>query len=238
MLLWEDDVIFREQFSTWWSEVESEVSDYNWDILFLYRRGPINSKIELGKPIQLTRINRTLHTHCFILREENFSMYQDARRIQIGFPSDSGKVFDYLSEKKCRVFSTNRNLAGQKGGVVSARTERSHGHHVKACFGVYDLNQENIRVYQTSSFYLVTDNGQSSGFNYRLTSDTGNERFPINDIAAKVWLCCLEPILVTDLLERIFESFPRAETTEPDILSVLAKFYELDTIGFVEVENK
>ncbi|MCK5360475.1 MAG: hypothetical protein KAJ95_07600, partial [Gammaproteobacteria bacterium] len=70
----EDDIIFRKQFSARWAEVEDEVSDYNWDVLFLSRR--IGLQIELDAPTRLIRIRSTPRTNCFVIREAFFSVYQ------------------------------------------------------------------------------------------------------------------------------------------------------------------
>ncbi len=135
----EDDIIFRKNFSARWSEVKSEVSDYNWDILFLYRRN--GYQIELGAPTRLIQIQNTLCTNCFVVREEFFSVYQDARSIDVGGPSDSYKTFYYLSRNNCRIFSTSRNLSGQKGGFKSSITGRSHPDSLKDCFGVHEFKR-------------------------------------------------------------------------------------------------
>jgi len=137
VVLIEDDIIFRENFLAQWSEVESEVSDYNWDILFLYRR--TGYQIELGAPTRLIQIQSTPRTHCFVVSEEYFSVYQDARAIDVGGRRDSRKTFRYLRKNNCRIFSTSRNLAGQKGGFKSSITGRSHTDSLKDCFGVHEI---------------------------------------------------------------------------------------------------
>ncbi len=133
----EDDIIFRKNFSARWSEVESEVSDYNWDVLFLCRRGAY--QIELGAPTRLIQIKSTPRTNCFVVREEYFSVYQDARAIDVGGRRDSRKTFRYLRKNNCRIFSTSQNLSGQKGGFKSSKIGRSHTDSLKDCFGVHEF---------------------------------------------------------------------------------------------------
>lgn len=137
VVIMEDDIVFREQFSTWWSEVENEVSEYNWDILFLYRR--IGLQIELGAPTRLIPIRHTLRTNCFVVREAFFSVYQDARSIDILRPCDSHEVFRCLRMNNCRMLSTSRNLSGEKGESKSSTTGHGHTDSLKDCFGVHEI---------------------------------------------------------------------------------------------------
>ena len=230
VVIMEDDIIFRKRFSKWWSEVESEVADYNWDILFLYRMQRI--RVELGGPTRLIPIKQTMNTHCFVIREEWFSAYQDARSWKIGGPSDSGKVFRKLRENHCRLVATSRNLAGQKRSFKSSRTGRKNVDTIHSCFWVHEIRHHRLYVCQIHDFYLDTDSSSSIGFRYHLISQKRKTRIPINDTAVMVWQCCKEPILVSDLLELIAERFPGVDSIEADVLFLLDQFYELDVIGF------
>ena len=138
VVLLEDDIVFRDKFEKWWPEVENEVKQYNWDILFLYRwtYPPI---YEPTTKTKLVPIQKTVCLHCLVVREEFYSTYQDAidYSLQRGLPCDADRVFNYLRKRGCRVFATNKNLAGQKGGLTSGiAADRVTGSDLRGQFHV------------------------------------------------------------------------------------------------------
>ena len=51
LVILEDDIVFRQEMSQWWLEVEHEVCDAGWDLLFLYRW--LNYSIESNESVHL-----------------------------------------------------------------------------------------------------------------------------------------------------------------------------------------
>lgn len=138
MVVFEDDIRFRKQFKTWWPEVECEVKKYNWDILFLYRWGRDLLEEPCAKTA-LVPIQATLCTHCFVVRDGVYSMYQNA----LDYCMHKGKAadratYEYLNRHNCRIVATSKNLAGQRGVMVSGAFNSCRPNTLSETFRVKD----------------------------------------------------------------------------------------------------
>jgi hypothetical protein len=120
VIIFEDDIIFRRKFQIWWEEIEDEVKQYNWDILYLYRWN-IELIREPRAKTNLLPIKHTFCSHCFAVRENAYSAFQEALNyaMQKNKTADSPEVHEYLNKNKFKVLATSRNLAGQAGSVKS-----------------------------------------------------------------------------------------------------------------------
>ncbi len=134
VVIMEDDIIFRQEFTEWWAESESNVVEMNWDILFLYRSGIVEHK---GKT-HLIRIPGTIRTHCYIVRESHYEIYERAIRNSIwkGRSVDTKTTYKFLKEHcKCKIFATSRNLAGQSAAFKSSISSATRKDTMRKVFG-------------------------------------------------------------------------------------------------------
>jgi len=141
VVIFEDDILFRKEFKTWWPEVEGEIEQYDWDILFLYRwAGELLA--EQSIQTNLIPIQKTLCTHCFVVREDFYSVYQNAidYSLQNGNPIDTDFTFEYLNKKGCRIVATSKNLAGQRCNFRSSVTGALRPNTLQEAFRVEDAN--------------------------------------------------------------------------------------------------
>lgn len=137
VVIFEDDILFRKEFKTWWPEVEGEIKRYHWDILFLYRwAGEL--LLEPCTKTNLIPIQKTLCTHCFIVCEDFYSVYQNAidYSLQNGLPIDTDSTFEYLNKNGCRVVATSKNLAGQRCNFRSSITAALRPNTLQEAFRV------------------------------------------------------------------------------------------------------
>lgn len=225
VVIMEDDVIFRERFSIWWSEVESEVSNYNWDILFMYRGGQMNGKEMFAdeiKPQEKTRliaIPGTIRTHCYVVREQHYKAYERAIKHSMsnGRSADSKSTFKYLKENSsCRIVATNRPLAGQNKSFKSSIRAASVDNwlRVDSPDMIGTRGQDKLCVDAAWRLEHRKDAG------YLLVSEKNSIR--INESAAAVVAMCdgehTIPTIIDQLTKHTNEN---SSTIEKDVLEVL-----------------
>ncbi|MDA9981490.1 hypothetical protein N9H39_01860 [Gammaproteobacteria bacterium] len=135
VVILEDDIIFRKQIAEWWAEAEPGVAKFNWDILFLYRA----LAVELQGKTRLVRIPGTLRTHCYIVREQHYKIYERAIRHSIwkGRSVDSSTTFKFLRKNSnCVIVATSRNLAGQCANFKSSINSKVREDSMLKVYGV------------------------------------------------------------------------------------------------------
>ena len=141
VVIMEDDIIFRQQFAKWWAEAEPGVAKFNWDILFLYHHC-ISS--EPQGETHLYRIRGTLRTHCYVVREQHYKIYERAIRHSTwkGKTVDTSTTYNFLRiNSNCRIVATSRNLAGQCAKFKSSITSKGMQDTMLAVFGVKRLGR-------------------------------------------------------------------------------------------------
>src|SRR6516164_3937699 len=126
-VIMEDDILFRKNFVRLWADVEREVQNTDWGVLALYRF-PQNGSFLVSEPVwSRTRLVPIVHntgTFCLIVRKKYYSCFRNAMLtcIDKGYPCDFFYgIFSYYNP--CRIYATNRNLAGQPGGLPSSLTK-------------------------------------------------------------------------------------------------------------------
>jgi hypothetical protein len=126
VVIFEDDILFRDSFVQLWKEVEEEVLKFEWELLFLYRWQGKRLKEPLGK-VTLLPINFTQCFHGYIVRNSVFDLFKESIEFAAanGKAVDDGATFDLLKIHQCRIFATSRNLAGQLSGFKSSVTDLS-----------------------------------------------------------------------------------------------------------------
>ncbi|MFA6599598.1 MAG: glycosyltransferase family 25 protein [Candidatus Omnitrophota bacterium] len=139
VVIMEDDIVFRNEFYAWWQEVEGEITQIDWDVLFLYRWGTKLLTEPTGR-VTLIPITHNICMHCFVVRENIYLVYKAAihNTIQKGHAVDSVTTLDFLRQNNVRFFATTRNLAGQAGGFSSSVFEISRVSSMEDMFRIKD----------------------------------------------------------------------------------------------------
>lgn len=126
--VFEDDVVFRDDFAALWAEVEAEVREADWGVLTLHRAARGAAPL-VKEPRGRTRLMPQIHNISAQFCAFRAPAYAPAllamgRCEEVGFPSD---FFYGIATKKhgVRLMATSRNLAGQRGGVASTVQIRS-----------------------------------------------------------------------------------------------------------------
>lgn len=121
VMIFEDDILFRDEFKTMWSEVEDEVKKTDWDILFLYRWA-IPLLEEPKTKTTLIPIKNTACAHAVAIKEKAYTTYQQAIDYCLtkGKAIDTISTFEHLNKKNTKIYATSKNLAGQQSGFESA----------------------------------------------------------------------------------------------------------------------
>jgi hypothetical protein len=123
IVIMEDDIVFRHDFSRHWSSIEAELSRFDWGVLTLHRASP-DGKLLVREPIFGTRLiplQNNIRTHCVIVRSAFYRAFAESLQacIERGWPSDFFYgIFSYWNPHN--LFATNRNLTGQCGSMVSS----------------------------------------------------------------------------------------------------------------------
>jgi hypothetical protein len=123
IVVFEDDIKFRQNFEQLWSQVESKVYSTEWDILVLHRSRTDAGDfvIESGRQAtDLVKIRHNTLTHCVILRQRAYAKFTRALTycIAMGYPADFFYgVFTH--ENDGAIYATTKNLTGQKGRLKS-----------------------------------------------------------------------------------------------------------------------
>ena len=121
-VIFEDDVVFRKDFLNFWKEVEEEVLATPWDVLFFYRWYGKRIK-ESSEKVTLLNLHSTWCLHAYALNRRGMDGLTDAMATMAGsFAVDNPYLFELLREKGLRVMATSKNLAGQRGGIMSTIT--------------------------------------------------------------------------------------------------------------------
>ena len=126
--LFEDDIVFRDSFRTGWSEVQREVEQIDWDVLFFYRWHfvPI---VESSSPVRLVPIEETFCTHAMAVRRRAFQGVQAAldHAVAAGTAHDTPPFFQCLRSRGYKTFATTQNLVGQGAGLTSGLSQVVRG---------------------------------------------------------------------------------------------------------------
>jgi len=122
LVIFEDDIIFRNNFLKLWQDVEEDVNKRNFSIMALHRRSANNKLITVEKYFQKNKLVPLIHnmgTQCVIVNEESYDRLIEALDICIekGWPYDF--FYGVTDSLGCRLIATSKNLAGQKGGLKS-----------------------------------------------------------------------------------------------------------------------
>ena len=123
IVVFEDDIKFRQNFEQLWSQVESKVYSTDWDILVLHRARTdagdfiIESKRQAA---DLIKIKYNMRAHCVILRQRAYAKFRRALAYCIvkGYPADFFYGV-YAHENDGAIYATTKNLTGQKGALKS-----------------------------------------------------------------------------------------------------------------------
>ena len=86
-------------------------------------------------------------------------------------------------------------------------------------------------IYRTPEFRLK-HRDTPSGREYYLLPWTTNREFALNETAALVFEICRKPILLSEFVQMLSESFPREPTVESQALDVLDEFHRIGAIGY------
>ncbi len=155
VLIFEDDVIFRKQFLSWWDEIEFNVGQFNWDVLYFYRWHNELLKEPQGKTFLLP-IEYTLCNHCFSIKATAYSVYQDALDFSVrnGKFADSREMREYLRKHGYKIMATSKNLAGQAGSQKSIITGEMRYFSLAQKFSIQDKNL--VRMLAAKSIIFAT----------------------------------------------------------------------------------
>jgi hypothetical protein len=123
VVIMEDDIVFRRDFSRLWRPIEAELSTVDWGVLTLHRVP--EGKFIVREPIfgttRLIPIQYNLMNHCVIVRSTFYRAFAESLQtcIERGYPGDFFYgIFLYWYPNS--LFATNRNLAGQCGSMASS----------------------------------------------------------------------------------------------------------------------
>lgn len=122
LVIFEDDIIFRKNFSKLWEQIENEAKESKFSIMSLHRRGADNRLITVEKFFQRNKILPLIHnmgTQCVIVKRESYDKLLEALDICIekGWPYDF--FYGVSGSLGCKLVATSKNLAGQRGGIKS-----------------------------------------------------------------------------------------------------------------------
>jgi hypothetical protein len=124
VVIMEDDIVFRHNFSQLWRSVEAELSEVNWGVLTLHRASG-EGKFIVREPIlgrtRMIPVQYNIMNHCVIVRSAFYPAFAESLQacIERGYPADFFYgIFLYWNPRN--LFATNRNLAGQCGSMASS----------------------------------------------------------------------------------------------------------------------
>ena len=87
-------------------------------------------------------------------------------------------------------------------------------------------------VQQEDGVKLVVEETDKDGIAHILVLDETNISYRINESARLVWVCCKDPIKVSDLLQKMEKGFPGASSIHIDVLSILEEFQKLGLVKY------
>lgn len=125
----EDDVQFRTNFSRLWPSVEASLEGKDWGLLTLFRwptvPGEYIVKERFFAPAEAVAIRHNICGHAIIIQSNFYETVIEALNLCVnnGWPADF--MYGILTGTHYgQVLATNKNLAGQRGGLVSLVQER------------------------------------------------------------------------------------------------------------------
>ena len=120
--IFEDDIVFRANFDSLWSDIEPELATRDWDILTLHRF-PMDLLIleSRNEPTSLVDISYNLTTHCVVIKSSAYSCLIASLNecITRGIAID----FFYAHAARalgCKIIATTKNLTGQNSSYKSS----------------------------------------------------------------------------------------------------------------------
>ena len=125
ILIFEDDVIFRNNFLKLWAPLKTKLSSLDYDLFYFYdwgrcdsgKGGIVNDLFDWTKRqrnIDILSIKSTLCTHAYAVN----SCFYDKMLTIFAENGGVGKTVDRLFDAaNARIYAPSINLAGQEGGV-------------------------------------------------------------------------------------------------------------------------
>ena len=137
LVIFEDDVIFRDNFFIRWEEIENGFRSDVWDWAFFYRwhHEPIE---EPTPPVCFVPLSHTLCTHAYAVRQVAYQSLRTSfsKLLASGSVADSKLPFDDLKAQGFRIRATSMNLIGQRAGLRSSVSGTLRGSSLEDTFRV------------------------------------------------------------------------------------------------------
>lgn len=124
VVIFEDDIRFRDNFLSMWSEVEGEANKLDWDVLVLHRKStklePIVEKY--FHRVSLVSIENNTGAYCVIIRSKAYEDFIGALDYCLikGYPADFFYGCMANNGKGSIIKATSKNLTGVHGGLRSS----------------------------------------------------------------------------------------------------------------------